>query len=166
MWPAISWVSGRGQQHPRLAIFYGKQAVNGLQAIRGEMQTLDKALQQRFLLSKEDVYRTLAELLILEGRLPEAQQVLDLLKEEEYFDFVRRDAQTAGLCKAMLPRRRRRPMGAALPGDCATSSRPSDGSKGPPGQSEPKFPDASERRSTWRPWKLTYAWLRRRSSSS
>ena len=84
------------QQQPRLAIFYGKQAINGLQAIRGDIQTLDKTLQQRFLLSKEAVYRTLAELLILEGRLPEAQQVLDLLKDEEYFDFVRRDAQTAG----------------------------------------------------------------------
>jgi CHAT domain-containing protein len=84
----------KDQQHPQLAIFYGKQAVNILQSIRGEVQTLDKALQQRFLTSTEDVYRTLAELLITEGRLPEAQQVLDLLKDEEYFDFVRRNAQT------------------------------------------------------------------------
>ena len=37
-------------------------------------------------------YRTLADLLIAEGRLPEAQQILGMLKEEEYFDFVRRDA--------------------------------------------------------------------------
>ena len=86
----------KDQQKPRLAIFYGKQAVNLLQSLRGEVQTLDKALQQRFLTSKEDVYRVLADLLITAGRLPEAQQVLDLLKDAEYFEFVRRDAQTAG----------------------------------------------------------------------
>ena len=86
----------KDQQHPRLAIFYGKQAVNVLQSIRGEVQTLDKALQQRFLTSKENIYRTLADLLITAERLPEAQQVLDLLKDAEYFEFVRRDAQTAG----------------------------------------------------------------------
>ena len=84
------------QRYPRLAIFYGKQAVNIFQAIRGNIQTLDQTLQRSFLTSKEDVYRTLAELLLTEGRLPEAQQVLDLLKEEEYFDFVRRDAQKVG----------------------------------------------------------------------
>ena len=35
-------------------------------------------------------------MLITAERLPEAQQVLDLLKDAEYFEFVRRDAQTAG----------------------------------------------------------------------
>jgi CHAT domain-containing protein/Tfp pilus assembly protein PilF len=84
------------RQAPRLAIFYGKQAVNVYQAIRGDIQTLDKALQQSFLTSKTGTYRTLADLLITDGRLPEAQQVLDLLKAEEYFDFVRRDANAAG----------------------------------------------------------------------
>ena len=84
------------RQVPRLAIFYGKQAVNVFQAIRGDIHTLDKALQQSFLTSKTGTYRTLADLLITAGRLPEAQQVLDLLKAEEYFDFVRRDANAAG----------------------------------------------------------------------
>jgi len=54
-----------------LAIFYGKQAVNVYQAIRGDIQTLDKALQQSFLTSKAGTYRTLADLLITTGRLPE-----------------------------------------------------------------------------------------------
>jgi CHAT domain-containing protein/Tfp pilus assembly protein PilF len=83
------------RQRPRLAIFYGKQAVNVLQSLRGEVQTLAKALQRRFLTAKADAYRTLADLLITAGRLPEAQQVLNLLKDDEYFAFVRRDAQTA-----------------------------------------------------------------------
>jgi CHAT domain-containing protein/Tfp pilus assembly protein PilF len=86
----------KARQAPRLAIFYGKQAVNVYQAIRGDIQTLDKALQQSFLTSNTGTYRTLADLLITAGRLPEAQQVLDLLKAEEYFDFVRRDENAAG----------------------------------------------------------------------
>ena len=88
----------KAHAQPRLAIFYGKLAVNVYQAIRTDIQGLDQELQQSFLTSKTGVYRTLADLLIAEGRLPEAQQVLDLLKEEEFFDFVRRDAQaTRGL---------------------------------------------------------------------
>jgi CHAT domain-containing protein/tetratricopeptide (TPR) repeat protein len=85
----------QAQQHPRLAILYGKRAVNTLQSIRGSLQTLDKALQQGYLTAKEDTYRTLATLLITANRLPEAQQVLAMLKEEEYFEFTRRDSGNA-----------------------------------------------------------------------
>lgn len=77
---------------PALAIFYGKRAVNLLQQVRGENRDLDKDLQKSFLNSKEDYYHDLAELLIAQGRLPEAQQVLDLLKQQEYKDYVRGDA--------------------------------------------------------------------------
>jgi CHAT domain-containing protein/Tfp pilus assembly protein PilF len=74
---------------PALAIFYGKQAVNFLQQVRGNIQGIDKKLQASFLASKADYYHTLADLLIAQGRLPEAEQVLDLLKEQEYSDYVR-----------------------------------------------------------------------------
>jgi CHAT domain-containing protein len=74
---------------PRLAIFYGKQAVNLLQQLRGNIQGLDNELQTSFLASKEDYYHGLADLLITQGRLPEAQQVLDLLKRQEYSDYAR-----------------------------------------------------------------------------
>jgi CHAT domain-containing protein len=80
------------QHQPRLAIFYGKQAVNVFQGIRGALRPLAQELQEGFLTARAPVYRELAEVLIAEGRLLEAQQVLDLLKEEEYLDFVRRDA--------------------------------------------------------------------------
>ena len=73
------------------AILFGKQAVNRLQRMRAGLAGLEGALQQSFLKSKEKIYRSLADLLIEEGRLPEAQQVLAMLKEQEYFDFVRRD---------------------------------------------------------------------------
>lgn len=83
----------RGQR--RLAVLYGKQAVNLLQAIRSGNSALDKASQKSFVRSNEDKYRQLANILIDDGRLGEAQQVLDLLKEEEFMDFVRRDASEA-----------------------------------------------------------------------
>ncbi|MGH9971215.1 MAG: tetratricopeptide repeat protein [Pyrinomonadaceae bacterium] len=79
----------------RLAVFYGKQAINTLQQLRSNISGLEKTIQQTFLRSREDTYRLLADILISEGRLPEAQQVLSLLKEEEYFEFVRRDGNEA-----------------------------------------------------------------------
>jgi CHAT domain-containing protein len=85
----------RAQHRPHLAIFYGKQAINTFQEIRGHLRPLADALQESFLMSKAPVYRELAELLLADGRLLEAQQVLDLLKAEEYLDFVRRDAAAA-----------------------------------------------------------------------
>src|SRR5206468_3384505 len=78
------------QHQPHLAIFYGKQAINLVQEVRGTLEPLAQELQEGFLTARAPLYRELAELLLAEGRLPEAQQVLDLLKAEEYVDFVRR----------------------------------------------------------------------------
>ena len=83
------------RNQPRLAIFYGKQAVNKFQEIRNEILGLERESQQSFVKSNEDAYRMLADLLIAEGRLPEAEQVINLLKQEEYFDFIRRDSANA-----------------------------------------------------------------------
>lgn len=47
--------------------------------------------------SIESTYRDLARLLIAEGRLVEAERVLELLKEQEQFQFVRRDASVSAL---------------------------------------------------------------------
>ncbi len=76
---------------PALAIFYGKQAVNYLQKVRSNIRGLDQQVQSGFVASKGVYYHRLAELLIAQGRLPEAQQVLDLLKQQEYSDYVRGD---------------------------------------------------------------------------
>ncbi len=73
------------------AIFFGKQAVNTIQELRARLTNLDRELQRSFVGNKRDVYEGLADLLIERGRLPEAQAVLAMLKEEEYFDYVRRD---------------------------------------------------------------------------
>ncbi len=81
------------QSNPSAAIFYLKGAVNTMQSIRADSKGLDKGLQKSLLKKNEQVYKTLANLLVAEGRLAEAQQVLAMLKEDEYFDFIRRDAK-------------------------------------------------------------------------
>ncbi len=80
---------------PPLAIFFGKQSVNVYQEIRSNIRSLDPESQQSFLKSKEQTYRDLADLLISQGRLPEAELVIRMLKEEEYFEYVRRDETNA-----------------------------------------------------------------------
>jgi len=80
---------------PGMAIFYGKQAVNMAQQVRANIQGMDRTLQSSFLASKQYMYHDLADLLIAQGRLPEAQQVLDLLKQQEYQDYVRGAATDA-----------------------------------------------------------------------
>jgi CHAT domain-containing protein/tetratricopeptide (TPR) repeat protein len=79
------------EQRPVVAIYYGKQAVNDYQQVRAELPPLDREAQLSFIKNKSLTYRQLAELLIAQGRLPEAQQVLSMLKEEEYLEYVRRD---------------------------------------------------------------------------
>lgn len=76
-------------REPMAAVFYGKQAVNLVQHARVQMKGLEKELQRSFVETKSDLYRDLAEVLIAQGRLAEAQQVLDLLKDQEYSDYVR-----------------------------------------------------------------------------
>ncbi|MBL8204293.1 MAG: CHAT domain-containing protein [Blastocatellia bacterium] len=75
-------------KQPGEAIVFGKLAINSYQQLRANVQD---ALQQSFVQSKADAYRTLAELLIEAGRLLEAQAVLRMLKEQEYFEYVRGD---------------------------------------------------------------------------
>jgi CHAT domain-containing protein/Tfp pilus assembly protein PilF len=85
----------RGTGEPATAAFFGKQAVNKVQQMRGNIRGLEKEMQESFVKSNEKTYRELADLLIIQGRLPEAQQTLDLLKNEEYFEFIRRDGKEA-----------------------------------------------------------------------
>jgi len=73
-----------------LAIFFGKQAVNQYQDLRRNIQGLDTQLQRSYLATVTKTYRGLDDLLIAQGRLSEAEQILSLLKEQEYFDYVRR----------------------------------------------------------------------------
>jgi tetratricopeptide (TPR) repeat protein len=75
--------------NPRSAILYGKQAVNKYQELRGLIRNLQRQTQEVYRGKVTDAYRELANLLISEGRLPEAQAVLDLLKEAEFRQLTR-----------------------------------------------------------------------------
>jgi CHAT domain-containing protein len=83
------------QHRPEIAIFFGLDAVNSYQQIRKNISGLDKDLQAGFAQSRASTYRILAELLVETGRLGEAEQVLDLLKEQELKDVVRGAAPDA-----------------------------------------------------------------------
>ena len=77
------------------AIFYYKQAINLVQSARKNVSNLGLGRLQSFDKTVQDKYQSLADLLVEQGRLAEAQQVLSMIKEEEYFEFIRRDAGVA-----------------------------------------------------------------------
>ncbi|MCC6621901.1 MAG: ankyrin repeat domain-containing protein [Deltaproteobacteria bacterium] len=70
------------------AILFGKQAVETLQAMRRDAAGAGKALEAGFVEDRIEAWRTLADWLAQAGRLAEAAQVIDLLKEEEVESLV------------------------------------------------------------------------------
>jgi len=87
---------------PLTAITYYKQAISNIEQIRGNITGLDRQLQESFLQAilvdadgsnNTDIYRELADLLLSQGRILEAQQVLELLKAEELREYTRTGEQ-------------------------------------------------------------------------
>lgn len=74
------------------AITFGKLAVNAQQAIRSQNSELGDAGTKELRSEWSRLYENLASLLIEEGRISEAQKVLNMEKEQEVFNFLRRDA--------------------------------------------------------------------------
>ncbi|HEY9632230.1 MAG TPA: tetratricopeptide repeat protein, partial [Coleofasciculaceae cyanobacterium] len=77
------------QNNPELAIVFYKQSVNAIETVRQDLRQLPKQQQEAYTRKVEDTYRRLADLLLSQGRLLEAQQVLELLKIQELRDFTR-----------------------------------------------------------------------------
>jgi CHAT domain-containing protein len=75
------------------AIFFGKMAVNAQQAIREANSTGNRDDNQELRAEWRRLYQLLADLLITKGRISEAQAVLNMEKEEEVFQYLRRDAE-------------------------------------------------------------------------
>ena len=76
-------------KRPELAILFYKQSINVREAIRKDISKLDKDIQKSYLATIESTYRNLADLLLKQDRILEAQQVLDLLKVEELNEYLR-----------------------------------------------------------------------------
>lgn len=74
-------------KNPRYAVTFGKQSVGAFQLLRSKNKGLDTSTQQGYLRSIGGVYRNLPHILIKQNRLAEAQQVLNLFKDQQYFDF-------------------------------------------------------------------------------
>lgn len=88
------------QKQPELAIVFYKQSVNVTEAIRQEIRVLPHEQQESYTKTVADTYRSLANLLLSQGRILEAQQVLELLKIQELRNFTkdtRAGGQTSGI---------------------------------------------------------------------
>ena len=78
------------KKQPILAITFYKQSVNKYEQIRQGLRTLPKEQQESYTKTIAHTYRNLANLLIQQDRIIEAQQVLDLLKVQELKDYLRK----------------------------------------------------------------------------
>ncbi|EKE96739.1 tetratricopeptide repeat protein [Tolypothrix sp. PCC 7601] len=83
------------QKRPEVAIVFYKEAVNITEEIRQGLRELTHKEQEAYTNKVVGNYRRLADLLLSQGRILEAQQVLELLKIQEIRDFSK-DTNTRG----------------------------------------------------------------------
>lgn len=88
------------------AILFAKQAINVQQKLRSFNKTFSKEQMTGFRSQWRRLYDNLADMLITEGRISEAQSVLAMEKEEELVNFIQRDASadTRDTSAALTPR--------------------------------------------------------------
>lgn len=88
IWASLGKLAAQ-QNQPELAIAFYKQAVNQFEAIRSGLHSLPKDQQQSYSDTVAETYRQLADLLLQQNRVLEAQQVLELLKVQELEDYLK-----------------------------------------------------------------------------
>ncbi|PZU97320.1 MAG: hypothetical protein DCE90_07125 [Pseudanabaena sp.] len=96
-------------KQPELAILFYKQSVNIRESLRKELRSLSVDDQKTFTGTVAQTYRNLADLLLKQNRVLEAQQVLDLLKVQELDDYlknVRGNGETAKGIEFLSPEQR------------------------------------------------------------
>jgi len=82
----------QARAQPELAIFFGKRAISAIEQERRRFTGEDERFDRGFLRDKIAVYRSVADWLLDAGRIDEAIEVMQLLKEEELADFLSRAA--------------------------------------------------------------------------
>ncbi len=85
------------QKQPELAIIFYKQSVSVRELIRQYIRQLPREQQESYIQSVAETYRSLANLLLYQSHLLEAQQVLELLKIQELHDYVGNSSTTSGV---------------------------------------------------------------------
>jgi len=96
------------QNQPELAILFYKQSVNVRETIRKDIGELSQEEQKSYLNTIAYTYRFLANLLVKQGRIMEALQILNLLKVQEledYFKNIKGNDRTAQGGRLLGPER-------------------------------------------------------------
>jgi CHAT domain-containing protein/Tfp pilus assembly protein PilF len=78
----------QASEQPEIAIIFHKQSVNLYEDLRNEIQGFPLDIQQTYTDSIAETYRRLADALLAQDRILEAQRVLDLLKVQELNDYL------------------------------------------------------------------------------
>ncbi len=79
-------------ENPGGAIYFAKKGINSMQFIRSNIPKDPQNLNEAFMQNKKYYYGTLADALMLAARYSEAEQILRMLKQKEYYDFICRDS--------------------------------------------------------------------------
>lgn len=79
------------QGHTGAAIFLAKHALENLHSRRVKVGKVEKDSHKAFLADKDRLYAEMIELLMQQGRVNESHHVIEMLREEEFFDFIHRD---------------------------------------------------------------------------
>ena len=90
------------QEQPELAIVFYKESVIVREGIRESIRGLERELQESYTATVAGTYRSLADLLLSQDRIWEAQQVLELLKLQEIQDFTRSRKARGELAKVFI----------------------------------------------------------------
>jgi CHAT domain-containing protein/Tfp pilus assembly protein PilF len=90
------------QNRPELSIFFLKNSVNLTQTLRQDIDKLPESIQKTYANSQSKSYRILAKYLLEQGRILEAEEVLDLLKIEEINDYFRGDLRGNAVDKKVV----------------------------------------------------------------
>ena len=77
------------QKQLELAVVFLKRSVNIYESIREDLRKLPKEQQQSYTETVASTYRRLADILLKQDRVLEAQQILDLLKVQELEGYLR-----------------------------------------------------------------------------
>jgi CHAT domain-containing protein len=80
----------RPEANSVIAVFYAKKAINLYQRARQNIADQSAEIRDSYKQSVADNYRFLADQLVALGRIPEAEHVLRLIKDDELYEYVRR----------------------------------------------------------------------------
>jgi len=79
------------QGHTGAAILFAKHTLENLHGLRHQVGKIETDSHKVFLNDKTAVYTEIVELLLQQGRTNESHQVMRMLREEEFFDYIHRD---------------------------------------------------------------------------